>query len=131
MANKQIYGIKTKAGMHSIKPFFPSINAIVYLIYPAQPMWQAGETSPFQLKQYKTQSRSKGSAPGSGPGRLFRALFCLCAHGNVCRLWSMAAGCLTPLREFMCSHFLSLLGGRNLQHLLGEVCIKGNDCAIY
>lgn len=34
-------------------------------------------------------------------------------------------------RIYVFFYFLSLLGGRNLQHLLEQVCIKGNDCAIY
>lgn len=34
-------------------------------------------------------------------------------------------------RIYVFFYFLSLLGGRNLQHLLEQVCIKGNDCAIH
>lgn len=34
-------------------------------------------------------------------------------------------------RIYVFFNFLSLLGGRNLRHLLEQVCIKGNDRAIY
>lgn len=34
-------------------------------------------------------------------------------------------------RIYVFFYFPSLLGGRNLRHLLEQVCIKGNDHAIY
>lgn len=37
----------------------------------------------------------------------------------------------SPERIYVFFYFLSLLGGRNLRHLLEQVCIKGNDQAIY
>lgn len=34
-------------------------------------------------------------------------------------------------RIYVFFYFLSLLGGRDLRHLLEQVCIKGNDHAVY